>query len=514
MLMEENKQNQENFEIESNQIQDSLANNPQENEESMENIFEQYISDDIRRGKVVEGVIVDATDGGWLVDVGFKVEGFLPRNEWTQGILVEEKETPQKGDTVTVKVVSLKHGEEAQLVVSRWRCEFDRRWSEMEKYLENNDIVTVKGLRKVKGGIIADCFGLEGFIPISHVAEEGKGLNLSKLVGGTFDVKVIEKDRRKRRLVLSRRVILEEERAKLLEEFYGKVSEGDVLEGTVSTVTSFGAFVDLGPIEGLVHISELSWQKNAKPKDVVSKGDKVSVKVIGIDKEKNKISLSLKQLQPDPWESAKEKFSVGDVIKGTITNVMDFGAFVEVAPGVEGLIHISDLSWHKIKHPKEVVKKGQTIEAQVLSLDWDNKRISLGLKQLHDPWKNIEERYQINQDYPVKVVRLTDFGAFVELEEGVEGLIHVSQISRKRVEKPSDVLSEGQELQARIVDIKPQDRRIRLSIAAIEEENYRKQKEEERKQKKAEQTKNKQQFVAEEDNVSVTIGDILGDVLK
>lgn len=236
--------------------------------------------------------------------------------------------------------------------------------------------------------------------------------------------------------------------------------------------------------------------------------------MIGIDKEKNKISLSLKQLQPDPWESAKEKFSVGDVIKGTITNVMDFGAFVEVAPGVEGLIHISDLSWHKIKHPKEVVKKGQTIEAQVLSLDWDNKRISLGLKQLHDPWKNIEERYQINQDYPVKVVRLTDFGAFVELEEGVEGLIHVSQISRKRVEKPSDVLSEGQELQARIVDIKPQDRRIRLSIAAIEEENYRKQKEEERKQKKAEQTKNKQQFVAEEDNVSVTIGDILGDVLK
>lgn len=514
MLMDENKQNKENFEMSNNKPQDTQAPKPQENEETMENIFEQYIADDIRRGKVVEGVIVDATDGGWLVDVGFKVEGFLPKNEWSQGILVEEKETPQKGETVTVKVVSIKHGEESQLIVSRWRCEFERRWNELEKHLEQSDIVTVKGLRKVKGGLIVDCLGLEGFIPISHTSEEGKSVNLSKLVGGTFDAKVIEKDRRKRRLVLSRRVILEEERSKLLDEFYGKVSEGDVVEGTVSTVTSFGAFVDLGPIEGLIHNSELSWQKNVNPRDVVSKGDKVSVKVIGIDREKNKISLSLKQLQPDPWESAKEKLSVGDIVKGTVTNVMDFGVFVEVLPGVEGLIHIGDLSWHRIKHPKEVVKKGQTIEVQVLSLDWENKRIGLGLKQLHDPWKNIEERYQVNQDYPVKVVRLTDFGAFVELEQGVEGLIHVSQIARKRVEKPSDVLSIGQEVQARLVDMRPQERRIRLSIAAIEEEKYRKQREEEKKQRMAEQAKSKPQFTSDEDNVSVTIGDILGDFLK
>jgi small subunit ribosomal protein S1 len=327
----------------------------------------------------------------------------------------------------------------------------------------------VKGLRKVKGGLIINCCGIEGFVPVSHLAEEGRGVNPGKFVDETLDVKLLDKDRRKRRLVFSRRNVLEEEMQEERGTFYEDVSEGDVLSGVVTSLTSFGVFVSLGPVEGLVHLSELSWKRNAKPKDLVKKGDEVKVKVIGMDKDENRISLSMKQTMADPWESVADRWNSGDRVEGTVTNLTDFGAFVEIEPGVEGLVHIGDLSWTRIKHPKEVLRKGDTVEVQILEVDGDRRRISLGYKQLHDPWNGVEERYQAGQDLEVKAVRLAEFGVFVELEKGVEGLIHISQLSRERVEKPEDVIAEGAEVTARILEVNPKERRIRLSLSALQE---------------------------------------------
>lgn len=503
-MMEEEKMNNE---LEAN-----------ENLESMESMLKNYEVEEIHKGKVVTGTIVGANDDGWLVDVGYKCEGFLPRREWTHKILVEENEEPSINDEIQVQVINVRHGEDAQLLVSRWRSEFDRRWAELESYLSSHELISVRGLRKVKGGLMVNCFNLEGFIPISHLAEEGRGVNPGKFVGEVFDVKLLEKDRRKRRLVLSRRLLVEEAVEELRDKFYATVSEGDILEGKVSSITSFGVFINLGPIDGLVHISELSWKRNVKPKEVVKKGETVKVKVIGIDKDENRISLSIKQTQPDPWSIVEENWKAGDRGTGIVTNVTDFGVFVEVEPGVEGLIHIGDLSWARIKHPRDVLRKGQEVEVMVLEVDAEKKRMSLGYKQLHDPWSGIEDRYSKGQDITVKVVRLADFGAFVEIEEGVEGLIHISQLSTKRVDKPEDVLSEGEEVLARVIEINPAERRMRLSISALYEEEIRKNREEEKKkrlaQKASDENRNRQQSSFHEEEPSVTIGDVLKDFLN
>jgi small subunit ribosomal protein S1 len=433
-------------------------------------LLEKYgeAGEEIARGKVIEGTVVGKAEGGWLVDVGYKCEGFLPEREWTHHILVDDKPAPEIGEKINVQVTSKRDADEAQLTVSRWRCEFDRRWAELEEKTANNDIITVKGLRKVKGGLMVNCYNLEGFIPISHLAEEGRGVNPGRFEGQEFQVRLLEKDKRKRRLVLSRRSILDETLKANREKFYSEVNVGDILDGTVSSVTTFGLFVNVGPLDGLVHVSEISWQRSSKSRETYKKGDAVKVKVIGIDKENNRISLSIRQAQGDPWDKVSEHWQKGQETKGIVTNVTDFGAFVEVEPGIEGLIHIGDLSWSRIKHPREVVHKGQEVEVVILDIDPEKKRMSLGYKQLHDPWKGIEERYVKGQDIKVKVVRLADFGAFVELEKGVEGLIHISQLSTHRVEKPGDVLQEGQEVTARVLEVNPSERRIRLSISAIE----------------------------------------------
>lgn len=476
--------------------------------ESMEHMLEDYEVGNIFRGKAVEGKIVSANDDGWLVDISYKCEGFLPKNEWTHRVLVDKADLPQVGDTVRVQVTKIVRGEETQVFLSRWRLEFDERWRALEEAVKANGVIQVVGLRKVKGGIIVDAFGIEGFVPISHLAEEGRFLNQAKFIGEPFEVKVLEMDKRKRRLVLSRRILLEEEAAKKREEFYNSVSIGDILEGTVSSITSFGAFVNLGAIEGLVHVSELSWRRSTRPRDVVKKGERVSVKLIGLDKESGRVSLSIKQAQPDPWDMAIERWKVGDRVVGKVTNLTDFGAFVEIEPGVEGLIHISDLSWSRIKHPRDVLKKNQQVEVQILEVDPSRKRISLGYKQLHDPWLGVEERYHKGDDVTVKVVRLVEFGAFAQLEEGVEGLIHVSQIARRPVNKPSDVLSEGEEVTARILDVNPKERRIRLSIKATQEEEERRN-----RRGRGEERRNREAKAEgaefQNDEPSVTIGELI-----
>lgn len=450
----------------------AAAEKPATEEESMDMaaLMEQYeaVSEEIARGRIIDGVVVSKTEGGWLIDVGYKCEGFLPEREWTHHILVGDKPAPEVGEKISVQVTSKRDGEEAQLLVSRWRTEFDRRWAVLETATADNAIVTVKGLRKVKGGLMVDCCGLEGFIPISHLAAEGRGVNPGRFEGEELQVRLLEKDKRKRRLVLSRRSVLDETLKQSREKFYAETEVGAILEGTVSSVTTFGLFVNVGPLDGLVHISEISWQRSSKNRETYKKGDTVKVKVIGIDRENNKISLSIRQAKGNPWDTVTERWQKGQQTKGIVTNLTDFGAFVEVEPGIEGLIHIGDLSWSRIKHPREVLHKGQEIDTIVLDIDPERRRMSLGYKQLHDPWKDVDSRYTKGQDLKVKVVRLADFGAFVEIEKGVEGLIHISQLSTRRVEKPGDVLQEGQEVVARVLEVNAADRRIRLSISAIE----------------------------------------------
>ena len=440
--------------------------------ETMQEALDQYGDNvHVRRGEVRTGTVINRSENGFLVDVGFKCEGVLPMREYTNHALIEEPGSePKPGDTIEVEVVNVRDGEEAQLLLSRWRHEFDRRWDALEAAAKESPVMEVKGVSKVKGGLMVNAMGLEGFIPISQLTLAGRGANPQNFVGQTIKVKVLDHDKRKHRLVFSRRALLEEAEAERKTKFYDRVHEGDVLEGEVSSLTNFGVFVNLGEMDGLVHQTEVTWKRSFTLKDMFKKGDKVTVKVIGIDREKDRISLSIKQVAGDPWDTVGERIHKGDVMTGAVTNLTDFGAFVELEPGIEGLVHVGDISWARIKKPRDVLKRKQELEVLVLDVDLEKRRISLGCKQLNDPWNNIAERYLPGQDIQVKVVRLADFGAFVEVEEGVEALIHISQLSRKRVEKPGDVLQEGQEVTARVLEVNAEQRRMRLSLSALEPE--------------------------------------------
>jgi small subunit ribosomal protein S1 len=481
-------------------------------QETMESMMDQFALFDLHKGEIRRGTVIEEMENGWLVDVNYKCEGYLPSKEWTHRILVGDAEKPKKGDSVEVQVVSIREGEEAQLLLSRWRHEFDRRWTEFENKLAQNEIIQVRALRKVKGGLMVDCCGLEGFIPISHLAADGRGVNLNKFLDEVFDVKLLERDRRKHRIVFSRKSLVEKEAAELRAKFYEEVKEGSIIEGEVSSLTDFGVFVNIGAVDGLVHMSEISWKRNVRIKDAFRKGDKVTVKVIGIDYENNKISLSIKQVAGNPWDSVADRIRKDATLTGPITNVTDFGAFVEIEPGVEGLIHIGDISWTRIRHPKEVFRKGQEVQVQVLEVDSDKRRISLGFKQLNDPWKGLDEKYRKGQDVTVKVVRLAEFGAFVEVEDGVEGLIHISQLSTRRVEKPGDVLKEKQEVTARVLEVNPDQRRMRLSLSALEEQQPHVRDEDrggKRRSGRSEQEKH--QRPAQEEVANYTMADLFKD---
>ena len=453
------------------QNEQAQAQTEEREPETMQEALDQYGDNvHLRRGETKIGTVISKNDNGFLVDIGFKCEGLLPMKEYTNRSLVETDPEPKPGDQIEVEVVSVRDGEEAQLLLSRWRSEFEKRWAKLEELAAADPVMTVKGISKVKGGLMVEWCGLEGFIPISHLTMAGKGANPSNFVGQNIKVKLLDHDKRKHRLVFSRRELLEDAENARKAQFYDRVHEGDVVEGEVSSLTDFGVFVNLGEMDGLVHLTEITWKRSFKLRDMFKKGDKVTVKVTGIDKEKDRISLSIKQIEGNPWDTVSEKIHKGDVFKGTVTNLTDFGAFVEIEPGIEGLVHVGDISWARIKKPRDVLKKGQEIDVVVLDIDTEKKRISLGSKQLHDPWNDADKRYLPGQDIKVKVVRLADFGAFVEVEEGVEALIHISQLSRKRVEKPADVLKEGDEVTTRILEVNPEQRRMRLSLAALEPE--------------------------------------------
>jgi len=382
---------------------------------------EARLSKEIRKGQVVKGKVVFVGHDGVAVDIGTKVEGLIPFTHLTTKELPEEelRNLLKPGDEVEVYVMRV-DPEEGQILLSRKRVEAERAWKKVAELYEKGEPIEVVPTERVKGGLVAYVEGLRAFIPASQV-DLKRNVNLDEFVGQPIKAKIIELSR-KGRIILSRRALLEEEEKRRKKEFLENLEPGQIVEGKVVEVTDFGAFVNLGPVDGLVHRSELSWGRFSHPREVIKEGDVVRAKVISVDPERERVNLSIKAATPNPWEVVSEKYQVGQKVKGKVVGLTPFGAFVEVEPGLEGLIHISEMSWTKRpKHPSEVVKEGEEVEA-VIQIEPEEKRLSLGLRQLMpDPWKELPDKYPPGTIIKGKVTGITPFGVFVEIEPGIEG---------------------------------------------------------------------------------------------
>jgi small subunit ribosomal protein S1 len=419
----------------------------------------------VRPGQVLTGKVVFVGSEGVAVDIGAKTEGIIPFNQLTEKPLSDEelKGLLKPGDEVRVQVLKV-DPETGQILLSRKKVEATEHWDRIQELYEKGEPVTVTVKEKVKGGVVAELDGVQAFIPASQL-DLRRIPNLDAYVGQQILAKIIELNRKKGRVLLSRRAVLEEEQKKAKEAFFQSLAPGQVVEGTVVDVTDFGAFVNLGPVDGLVHRSEITWGRFNHPREVLHKGQKVRAQVVSVDPEKERVNLSIKALIPDPWSTVAEKYPVGTRVRGKVVGLTPFGAFVEVEPGLEGLIHISELSWTKRpKHPSEVVKEGDEVEAVVLRLDPAERRLSLGLKQTQpDPWQQLVEKYPPGTVVKGKVTGVTDFGVFVELEPGMEGLVHVSELDHARVENPAALFKKGDEMEVVVLNIDPVEQRISLS---------------------------------------------------
>ncbi|MCB5259290.1 MAG: 30S ribosomal protein S1 [Candidatus Cloacimonetes bacterium] len=429
--------------------------------ENMLSMYEESFSN-FKVGEIIEGTIVDISDKEVRVDIGFKSEGVIPITEFAYS------GPPEKYSTIRVFINKIESGD-GRLQLSKKKADYQENIERIKKAFEEGSPLTGIIRRRVKGGMIVEVFGIEGFLPGSQMSMKPIP-NLDQFIGKEMQFKVVNLDEEHSNIILSRRAVMEEEAAKKREELLSKIEVDSELEGEVKNITQYGAFIDLGGIDGLLHLTDMSWGKLNHPSEMLSIGDKVKVKVINFDLETNKISLGLKQLVPHPWENIEIKYPEGTRITGKVVNVKSFGAFVELEPGVEGLVHISEMSWtKKITDARKILKNGDTINAIVLELDKENKRISLGMKQMDpNPWLTIEDRYPIGTVLKRKVKSLTAFGAFVEIEEGIDGLVHISDISwTKRIYHPREVFRKGQEIESIILSIDKAQHRIALGVKQL-----------------------------------------------
>jgi small subunit ribosomal protein S1 len=419
----------------------------------------------IKRGEVVQCKVHKVTDTEVFVDLGLKSEAALPVSEFTN----EQGEvTVKSGDVVDVLIESYDEEEDA-VVASHQKAAHMRVWEDIERAYRDKMNVTGRVIERTKGGLEVDV-GVKAFLPASQ-ADMRPLRNLDSLIGTEIQCKVANLDRKRNNVVVSRKAALEEEFTRQRQDLMAKLQEGAVLQGRVKNLVDYGAFVDLGGMDGLLHVTDLSWGRVSHPSEVVQVGQEVTVKVLKYLPEKERVSLGMKQLQPDPWEDVSGHFSVGDRIFGRVVSVTDYGAFVELAPGIEGLIHISEMTWSKrLKHPSKVVNVSDRVEVVVLDLNPAQKRISLSLRQgLPDPWSTLGDRVGVGAVVQGRVRNLTDFGAFVEVEEGVDGLIHLSDLSwTKRVKHPSEVLKKGQTVEAVVLALDPQNRRLSLGLKQLQ----------------------------------------------
>jgi len=408
-----------------------------------------------------EGVVVSISSDSVFLDIGFKVEGVLPREAFennAEGVSV--------GDRFPVSVKG--RNEEGYYALSRLKIAQPTDWSSLEEAFSQKTAVvgTVTGV--VKGGLTVDV-GVRAFMPSSRSGTRDAA-EMEKLVGQEITCRIIKLDASEEDVVVDRRVILEEQARQVEEARYAEVSEGDIVSGQVRSLTSYGAFVDLGGVDGLLHVSDIAWNRISSPEKVLSVGQQLQVKVLKIDAASRRISLGLKQLQPEPWDSAADRYQLGQRVAGTVKRLTDFGAFVELEPGVEGLIHVSEMSWvNKVRKPSDVLKLEDTVEAVILSISPGERRLSLGLKQaLGDPWADVPHKFPAGSVIEGPVVRLTKFGAFVQLAEGIEGLVHISEISaEKRINHPQDVLKMGQIVKAQILAVDAEKRQLKLSMKQL-----------------------------------------------
>ncbi len=416
-------------------------------------------------GDLVEGKVVGISDRGVLIDFGYKSEGIAPVEEFTTA---EGEVTVKQGDDVEVVIRSINTGD-APPVLSRTDAAGRVAWGEIEKAYNQEIPVTGRVLDKTKGGLIVDILGIEAFLPGSQI-DSRPVFNLDSYKGQEIEARVIKFSRKRNNIVLSRKVLTDEVVNKQKAETMGQIEDGYVIEGTIKNLTEYGAFVDIGGIDGLLHVTDMSWGRLQNPGDQFKVSDHIQVKVLKLDRQKEKISLGYKQLIPDPWSTVMEVYPINSKIKGTVSSVTDYGAFIELEPGVEGLVHVSEMSWSKrSQNPKRFLKAGDEVEVQVLGIDTNDRRISLGMKQLQaNPWETITQRYQVGAKVHGRVRNLTDFGAFVEVEEGVDGLVHVSDITwSKKVKHPKDVLKKDQEVDAVITSIDTVGQRMSLSIKEL-----------------------------------------------
>jgi small subunit ribosomal protein S1 len=435
---------------------------PQENFADILSQFEKSHTHKPASGvKQIEGTVVSLSAEQVFVDIGYKTEGVLPLSAFPNNA-----EGVKPGDKVLVSVKG--RNEEGYYDLTRFKVSQPRDWSALQEAFEQKAAVVGTVTAVIKGGLTVD-IGVRAFMPASRSGTRDAA-ELEKMVGTEITCRITKLDVTDEDVVVDRRVVLEEQARASQEVRFGAMQPGDVLDGTVRSLTPYGAFVDLGGVDGLLHISDISWSRVNKPEDVLSVGQQIQVRILKIDPDTKKLSLGLKQLQPEPWEAAPGKYQVGQRITGAVTRLADFGAFVEIEPGIEGLIHISEMSWgKKIHHPSDVLKQGDTVDTVILAIKPEEKRISLGLKQtLTDPWSDVTSKFPIGSQIEGPVTKIMPFGAFVQIADGVEGLVHVSEISAdKRINHPQDVLRAGQVVKAQVLGIAPEKRQIKLSMKQL-----------------------------------------------
>ncbi|MBI1933788.1 MAG: 30S ribosomal protein S1 [Ignavibacteriales bacterium] len=412
---------------------------------------------DLKEGEIIKGKIVGITEDNVVLDVGFKSDGTIPRSDFTA------TEEIKIGNDVDVVIESVED-EDGNLQLSKKRADFLKVWAKIIDAHEKETILSGKILKRIKGGMVVDIMGIESFLPGSQI-DIRPVRDFDAFVGQTMDFKIVKINNQTENVVVSHKALIEETISDQRKEILEGLDKGQILEGTVKAITDFGVFVDLGGVDGLIHITDLSWGRINHPSEIVKLDEKIKVVVTDFDMEKRRISLSLKQLQPHPWEKIDENYKIGDKVSGRVVSLTDYGAFIEIEKGIEGLIHISEMSWTQhISHPSQHVSMGQNIEAVILSLDKSEKKISLGMKQLTpDPWEELLKKYPVGSKHLGTARNLTNFGVFVELEPGIDGLVHISDLSwTKKVRHPGEIVKKGEKLDVIVLSIDTEERKISL----------------------------------------------------
>ncbi len=433
--------------------------------ETMDQLMDQFSAPEpvAAEGEIFDGRVLAVTEAGVVVDVGGKFEGLVPAQEF-----LDSGAPIEFGEGQTIEVERLHEQKDGYVLLSHVRAHRRRVWERIEKSYREHTNVNGKILERIKGGLVVD-IGVRAFLPASQI-ELRPVHDLEGWKDREIEVRVLKLNRKRGNVVVSRRAILEEEQKAKRDALAATLSEGAIVNGHVKNVTDYGVFVDLGGMDGLLHVSDLVWGRVPHPSSIVKPGDEIQVQILKFDKEKQRISLGRKQLLPDPWATVPERFPTGTRLQGKIVGVTDYGAFVQIEPGVEGLVHVSEMSWSKhVKHPSKIVKVGDDVEVVVLEVKTDQRRISLGLKQtLPDPWEQAAEKYPVGSLVGGRVRNLADFGAFVEIEEGMEGLIHISDVSwTERIKHPSEKFKKGDKIEARVLKVDSQNRRLSLGIKQV-----------------------------------------------